>query len=423
MTLRGFVMSVCLVAVGPGARAQQAPGTADPLPRPSTAVAAAEPETRADLLRQQREQRAVDLQPPDKPGLVDRIWEFVDASYGPGAAQWSGVAPRVGSVVAGGGFAVGARYRNTLLFDRYADVDISAIGSYKRYYRVDGSFGSRQIGHTPLFARVEAGVREYPQEDFFGIGSDTSRDARTNFLFRETRMGLRGGVQLWHEVSAGATLALLNPGVGRGRDSLYPSIEEEFSEESAPGLSTQPKFVVTSVFFDMDRVGTPEQARVGSAARVTWTNASDRDTGHFSHRQLEIDARHYFPFLQDKRVVVVRGLFSTAYTDEGAEMPFYMQPFLGGRRTLRGYDDQRYRAPHVLLLQAEYRFEVWPIVDMAVFLDAGTVSAQRRDLDFRDLEEDYGVSFRFGGDQAVFRIDIALGGETRRYSVAFGDVF
>ena len=130
----------------------------------------------------------------------------------------------------------------------------------------------------------------------------------------------------------------------------------------------------------MNRIGNPEHPSTGGRLQVIFDErVRPRHRPRTAYRQLDVDARHYFPFLQGKRVLVSAGLFSTTTeTDAGREVPFYMQPFLGGRRTLRGYDDQRFRGPHLLLLQAEYRFEVWPALDMAVFYDAGKVAAAAR---------------------------------------------
>jgi outer membrane protein assembly factor BamA len=370
-----------------------------------------------------RQAKARALEPPKPPGLTTRVWDFIESSYGPSAAQWSGVAPIFGSVTTGGGFAAGARYRNTLLFDRRARLDVEALGSYKRYYSVDAALETRRIGGTPLFARLDAGLREFPQEDFFGLGDDARRADHTNFLYREAGAGVTGGVEFADRVSVGGRLRFLTPAVGRGRDSGYPSIEQRFSDAEAPGLISQPDFVLSSLFVDIDRTGSPDTPRTGGALRFTFTHAADRGTGQYTFRQADIDARHYFPFFQGKRVIVIRGLFSTMDPAGDGEVPFYMQPYLGGRRTLRGYDDQRFRGPHLLLLQAEYRFEVWPALDMALFVDGGEVEQRLGDLGLGALHKDYGISFRFGGEQALFRFDVAFGGETRRFSVAFGDVF
>ena len=53
-----------------------------------------------------------------------------------------------------------------------------------------------------------------------------------------------------------------------------------------------------------------------------------------------------------------RAFLSTSGTSDGQTMPFYLMPTLGGNDSLRGFRDYRFRGPHALLLQGEYRFEV-----------------------------------------------------------------
>jgi hypothetical protein len=48
----------------------------------------------------------------------------------------------------------------------------------------------------------------------------------------------------------------------------------------------------------------------------------------------------------------------------------------------------------LLLLTAEYRWDAWWALDGALFVDAGKVAADRRDLNLRDLDVSYGVGFR-----------------------------
>jgi hypothetical protein len=260
--------------------------------------------TRADLLRRQREDKAQALAPPPKPSFTTRAWDFAESTYGPKAAQYNGFTPRIGSVVSGSGFALGVRYRNTLLFDRRAGIELGAIGSYKLYYRVGARFDAPRLGGSPFFASLDAQALEYPQVDFFGIGTDTQEQNRTTYLYDEFRAGGRLGAEVLERVRISAGLSLVNPRVGGGRNPDYPSIETQFSETDAPGLASQPTFLMTTAFLDWNRVGDPEHARTGQRLQVTFTNAADRSDGSDSYRQLDIDARKFFPMFQGKRAVV-----------------------------------------------------------------------------------------------------------------------
>jgi outer membrane protein assembly factor BamA len=106
-------------------------------------------------------------------------------------------------------------------------------------------------------------------------------------------------------------------------------------------------------------------------------------------------------------------------------MPFYLQRTLGGPDDLRGFRNFRFRDQHLLLLQAEYRWEIFTAVDGAIFYDTGKVASRREDLDLRNLESDYGIGFRFGTSNGVFlRVEAAFGSSAgKHFILRFGNVF
>jgi len=106
-------------------------------------------------------------------------------------------------------------------------------------------------------------------------------------------------------------------------------------------------------------------------------------------------------------------------------MPFYLMPTLGGKDTLRGFREYRFRGPHAILGQVEYRWEIWSGLDAALFYDAGKVADRRGDLNFKDLERDYGSGFRFNTNEAiVFRVDAGFGSRDGKHLyIVFGGNF
>jgi hemolysin activation/secretion protein len=75
-------------------------------------------------------------------------------------------------------------------------------------------------------------------------------------------------------------------------------------------------------------------------------------------------------------------------------------------------------------MTAEYRYEVFSGLDMAVFADAGKVANRKRDIHFRDLESSIGVGMRFNVRNNVFlRIDTAFSHEGFQVWFKFNNVF
>ena len=98
-----------------------------------------------------------------------------------------------------------------------------------------------------------------------------------------------------------------------------------------------------------------------------------------------------------------------------------MLPALGGGSNLRGFSSWRFRDRHSLLLQAEWRVIVNRFLDMAVFYDAGKVTARRGDLNLDGLKSDYGLGFRFHGPLSTpLRIEFAKSNEG--LAIVFGVV-
>ena len=87
-------------------------------------------------------------------------------------------------------------------------------------------------------------------------------------------------------------------------------------------------------------------------------------------------------------------------------------------KDLRAYASWRLRDQNSLLVQGEWRATVNRFLEMALFVDGGTVSPRRNDLDVKDMKTDVGIGFRFHGSLATpLRIELTKGSE------GFGLVF
>jgi outer membrane protein assembly factor BamA len=106
-------------------------------------------------------------------------------------------------------------------------------------------------------------------------------------------------------------------------------------------------------------------------------------------------------------VIALRGLVSTTTAAEGHEVPFFLLPELGGH-TLRGYPSWRFRDRHRVLLTGEYRWAAGPFVDMALFVDAGSVAPRVDELDLGRLRTSHGIGLSFHTpSQTALRVELA----------------
>jgi len=379
-------------------------------------------ESRAGVLRAAREEKARALKPP-KANALERGLKSFEAGGVPLITR-DGIYAKLGSLTTGSGFAYGAGYRTRRFLERDAGLDIWGGASLKGYWAAQGRVQVPLAPRGLVVMNAYGRRHEYTQEDYFGLGPDSPRSGQVDYAVRETTAGARVNVRVAPVVAVAGGVEYVWPSVGNGTDKALPSIGDVYDEQSAPGLARQPDFLRTIGILDID-YREPRNARKGGWYRVEFSHYDDQDLGAYTFNRLDVDLRQYVSFLSERRVLVGRAFISTSDTTSGQTMPFYLMPTLGGKDSLRGYRDYRFRGPHAILLQGEYRFEIWSGLDAALFYDAGKVEMQRRDLDFRNLESDYGIGFRFNTDNGVImRVDAAFGSRDGKHLwIVFGGLF
>jgi hypothetical protein len=385
---------------------------------------AQEPATRAEALAREREQKATALEPPRAGGLErallklenERIFERI-------LAPPEGFYPKLGNLTAGSGFAMGPGYRRPGLFGERAEVSAFAAASFQRYWMIDARMTMPSLARGRVFADVHGRLSEFPREDFFGLGPDSSRADDVTFLLKTSQVGVNGGVRPVPWFTLGAALDHIGPSIDSG--TLGRSIEELFDATEAPGLDEQPDFLRWEVSADLNTRQPRGNPRRGQQVKLAYQRFDDRDLSRFSFDRVDLDVQQYVPLLNDRRVLAFRAFASSSNADAGHVVPFYLQRTLGGPDDLRGFRRFRFRDSNMLLLQAEYRWEIFTAVDGAIFYDAGAVAPRFGDLTLDNLESDYGIGFRFGTRNGVFlRVEGAFGSSGgKHFIMRFGHVF
>jgi hypothetical protein len=380
------------------------------------------PATRAEALRAERADKARDTH-PHQPNRVERGLDFFEdrAIF---ILDREGFYPKLGSLTVGSGFAYGLGYRDRDLFNHYAVVDLWVAGSTRGYFATEGRLRFPELARKRLLVETWAGRRDYAGEYFFGLGPDSDRDAQTDYALRSTIVGVSAGVRPIPKTIIGGSVEYLTPTVGRGNDDRVPDLEDEFTEQEAPGSTQQADFLRTHGYFELD-YREPRHARSGGLIRADFSHFDDRTTGTYTFNRLDVDVRQFIPFLNDRRVFGLRGFVSTSDVKAGQIVPFYGMPTLGGNDTLRGFRMYRFRGPHAILLQAEYRWEIWSALDAALFYDAGKTVLDRSDLNLDHLQSDYGIGFRFNTRNGVIlRVDAGFGSRDGSHLyIVWGGVF
>jgi hypothetical protein len=385
---------------------------------------AQEPETRAEALGLEREKKAAALKPPEPSGMERFLLDLENGRLFERILNPAeGLYPKIGNITSGSGFSLGPAYRKPGLLGGHADFSAFAAASLKKYWMIEGRLKFPRLAGERASIDLHVQRYEFPEEDFFGLGPDSRREDLVAYGLASTDLGATATYSPARWFSVGASADHLSPAITSSPEA--GSILSVFAPGQAPGVLAQPDFMRYEAVADLNHREPRGNPRAGGRYALTYQRYQDLDGGSYSFDRVQADVQHYIPLLRDRRVLALHALASVSDADAGAEVPFYFQSTLGGPDDLRGFRRFRFRDRHALLLQAEYRWEIFTAVDGALFYDAGTVASRVEDLNFGDLESDYGIGFRFGTKNGVFlRVEGAFGSSGgKHFIMRFGHVF
>jgi hypothetical protein len=276
--------------------------------------------------------------------------------------------------------------------------------------------------------------------NYFGLGNDSSLAGASVFGMTQTIVGgnVIKPVYEWPSIRK-LNLSLFGEINGRFVDirgkngESVPPIQAIYTDATAPGLSNQPAFIqfgegfrIKPVFADrmqLNYSGAFQEFIAPSNSQnsfVRWTVDLNHTVylygyTHSAPRSTEgnspdacAPAGADCPQVSHSRnlngSVGVRLLLSESITSATSAVPFYFQQTLGGgdingNMSLGSYQDYRFRAPNILLLQETFEHSIWGPFGLKFMADQGRVALARGDIGFSDLRHSFagGLTLRAGG--------------------------
>lgn len=369
-------------------------------------------QTRTQAIEQAQADKAK-VVTPYAPNRAERILDRIEQGAWLDPGFLHGFYPSFGSIFPGGGFTFGGGYRTYTGYQSH--VDVRALYSLANFKQIEVSAAAPQMYGGTLDLTARAGWRDATQVPFHGLGVGTSVDDRTNgrinesyiegaALYRPTkRTFIRGGIGLEDFVEK------------RGQGDV-PSVEDRFDATTAPRLGEDPRFVHLQAQVGIDWLDSPLYSRRGGFYRWGYhqyvTPGAGQDFATF-----RTDLVQHVPILRETWVLSLRGRTESVV---GGEAPYFLTPWLGDGNTLRAYGTARFRDRHTALVSGEWRWIPNRLgLDLALFVDAGTVASEFASLSLRDVRTDYGAGVRFHTLRStVLRLDVARGTEGWRVVLA-----
>ncbi|MGB0837008.1 MAG: BamA/TamA family outer membrane protein [Flavobacteriaceae bacterium] len=155
-----------------------------------------------------------------------------------------------------------------------------------------------------------------------------------------------------------------------------------------------------------DDIVYPTKGFFGTVAFATYMQGMGNT---YQYQHFYTDLRYFIPLANDKNVFA----FNYLYHNKVGDVPFYALNQLGGKKRLRSIGQpNRFMDKQLMLLQAEYRREIWWRIGMTAFFGLGNTWGQEHTALTKDMKYGGGLGFRFRLSEEVklnFRMDIGFG--------------
>ncbi|RPJ86948.1 MAG: hypothetical protein EHM18_03590 [Acidobacteria bacterium] len=356
-----------------------------------------------------------------------------------------GFSPRAGTITSGSHIAFGAAFQQQAPGDWPLDFEVSGLYSVRNYWTIGARIGRlrtrretfllRSYGGHPASEFNETRYKEpgfaayadfnyfyFPKQYFFGFGPDSRQVDRTDYLQHTASYEAVAGYQITDWLGVSVRAGILQFDLDPGKDDSYTDTQTLFP--SVPGIDRQPDFYRFSSALLVDNRDVPTDPRSGGVAGILFSRYRDKDSDEFEFNRYAVDLRHYFP-IDPLLSVVALHFFSSVDDPIGqSQIPFYLNEWLGGGSTLRGFSRQRFRDRNLILLNGEFRIHVTDSLELAAFYDTGKVFRDLDDYNFKRLEKGYGGGVRLKGGNILFlRFDVAHSREGTHIHVSIGPAF
>ncbi|HTF62858.1 MAG TPA: BamA/TamA family outer membrane protein [Edaphobacter sp.] len=359
--------------------------------------------------------------PPHGEQTFDRYEErIVDPLTDP-----NGLTFKLGGLPTGGGFSLGPRYVRRDWLKEHLTSDTYVVGSTKKWYRGASALNFVGLMNNHLEFNANGAYENAASMPYYGEGPDSSKSNRSDFRREFTTAHFGGQVHfLDKRLSAGYAAGGLLVNVGPGDLGGWPSTDQIFNEANTPGLEKQSNFITgtASMVANLSTQGFSNPK--GLVVEADDTQFWDQSGNNASFHRLQTQATYYVPFMNGMRTLAFRARNETTFHDPTQQVPFYLQPTLGGPDDLRGYERYRFYGNGASVLSGEYRWSVAESLELAVFGDGGNVYDRPGLIGLRDLRGDGGFGVRFKNkQQTIMRFDVGVSPEGVKVWFVFNSVF
>lgn len=374
-------------------------------------VPAAAQSTRVEAIAEQQAEKAKALGaegPSDAELVIRRILISPLLNGGDGIYPW------FGSVFGGSGMAVGAGYLKRL--EKAASINVLGGISLNNSILLETRLAAPELWRGKLRVDASASWLDARGVSFYGLGPASDKASRFRYDYQPTDLTFNAAFKpaKWLAFSSGYSFVTIDTA------SDAPGT----LADAGPGLGESLRYNVTRGGVAIDWRTSPGYSTRGGFYRATWERHNETNSHPHSFDLQEFELVQLVPLVREQFVLAARGLVTLTSTEAGSSVPVMLSPYLGSGSTLRGFATRRFTDRNRVLLTGEYRWRPSRYLDMAIFLDAGQVAADRHQFRVGNFETNWGLGARFHGPLfTALRVEVARGREGMALVVAGSQIF
>ena len=315
----------------------------------------------------------------------------------------------------GGGVGFTAFHNN--VFNQKKRVRASYLFGFPDNQAGEFSYTDPAVLGSPYKLEINLLGLDVDRGRFFPGGNRAPKDrdgGQTNFELDEISGDVKVGRPVVGDLSASVLgrAFYADAKAGKGRD--IPA--------TIPGVGTSLTAIEGGPQVTYDSRDSPFRPSTGWLIDATFSYTNQVDGDQFEYVGYTAEIQRYFSIFRGNRVLLLRAYLAKLDSLKDRSIPFYELNQLDRNHGLRGYERGRWFDEGALLFNAEWRYPVWAQTEGSIFVDAGQVFNEYRDLNTRTFRLSIGAGLRFVTKQNfAFRVQVA-GSEEGLQLLLNGDV-
>lgn len=237
-----------------------------------------------------------------------------------------------------------------------------------------GDVSTSVAGPYGLRVGGDIGVRNRPDQQFFGVGPRTPQGALARFAHTRGAVLFNAG---WRQLSLFG--GWVTSGATTSHYSDDPSIEEQVAAgriaELPPGyneLLTTRRFGAKLALNTRDDLPDDAPAQSGLRFDAMVERVHEGERGEWTHVDATVGAALILDPIGEYKLDL-RARVELISPDDGVEVPFLEMATIGGRRDLRGFSSGRGRDLSAVALTLDYQWPLAAWLDATLYLGVGNV--------------------------------------------------